>query len=114
MTKAVPFAGVLVVLAIGGWLFAQQSKTAGPTSSVVTQAESQALDVTAATNFSQAVPALQARYAQTGSYVGAQLPAESGVTLVTASSTSYCIQSNVAGTEMHEDGPGDSVQNGSC
>jgi hypothetical protein len=36
------------------------------------------------------------------------------VTLVTASSASYCIESNVGGTEMHKDGPGDSVQNGPC
>jgi hypothetical protein len=38
MIKALAFAGVLVVLAIGGWLSAQQSKTAGPTSSAVRQA----------------------------------------------------------------------------
>ena len=56
------------------------------------------------------MPALQAFYDENQTYVGATLPAGSGVTLVRAGSTSYCLQS---GTE-HEDGPGGAPQPGPC
>jgi len=106
--------GILIALAVGGWLFAEQSKNEGPTAPAVTQAEAQALVATASANFSQVVPALQGQYAQTGSYAGVQLPAGSGVTLVSASSTSYCLESNVNGSVVHEVGPGGSPATGPC
>lgn len=105
---------VLIAVAVGGWLFAIQSKNEGPTASAVTQAESQALVATASANFSQVVPVLQGQYAQTGSYVGTQLPPGSGVTLVSAASTSYCLETSLNGSVVHEDGPGGTPTAGPC
>ena len=114
MTRTISIVGILIALAIGGWLFAEQSKNEGPTAPAVTQAEGQALLATASANFSQVVPALQGQYAQTGSYAGAQVPPGAGVSLVSASSTSYCLESKVNGTVVHEVGPGGSPAAGPC
>ena len=114
MTRTISAVGILLALAIGGWLFAEQSKNEGPTASAVTQAETQAIVATASSNFSQVVPALQGQYAQTGSYAGAQLPAGSGVTLASATSTSYCLEANLNGSIVHEVGPGGSPAAGPC
>jgi hypothetical protein len=106
---------VLVSLLIGGYLFTQQSKTTGPTSDVVTQAETQAQQFTAATNFQPIVPLLDAAFQANGTYAGADLPLGSGVTLVRADATSYCIQSTGDPTAvMHEAGPNGTVQPGPC
>jgi len=106
---------VLVSLLIGGYLFTQQSKTTGPTSDVVTQAETQAQQFTAATNFQPIVPLLDAAFQANGTYAGADLPLGSGVTLVRADATSYCIQSSGDPTAvMHEAGPNGTVQPGPC
>ena len=91
-----------------------QSKREGPTAAAVTQAESQALVTAASANFSQVDQVLQADYAQAGTYVGAQLPAGSGVTLAQATDTSYCLQTNLSGTLVHEVGPGGSPVAGPC
>ena len=64
----------------------------------------------AATNFSQADAAMQAYFTQSGTYAGATLPLGTGVVLVRADATSYCLQ---AGNE-HEDGPGGQPQPGAC
>ena len=53
---------------------------------------------------------MQAFYTQSGTYAGATLPPGSGVVLVRADATSYCLQ---AGAE-HEDGPGGLPQPGGC
>ena len=63
-----------------------------------------------ATNFQGADTSMQAFYAQSGTYAGATLPPGSGVVLVRADATSYCLQ---AGDE-HENGPGGQVQPGGC
>jgi Tfp pilus assembly protein PilV len=105
---------VLLSLALVGGLMAMQSKTQGPTAAAVTQQESQALAAAAATTFSQVSQALQADYAQDGTYVGAQLPVGSGVTLAQATATSYCLETNLNGTIVHENGPGGSPAPGPC
>ena len=106
---------VLISLAVVGGLTAMQSKTQSPTAAVaVTQDESQALAIAASVNFSQVDQVLQADYAQTGTYVGAQLPPGSGVTLTQATGTSYCLETNLNGTLVHEDGPGGSPAAGPC
>jgi hypothetical protein len=106
---------VLVSLLIGGYLFTQQSKSTGPTSDVVTQAEAQAQQFTAATNFQPIVPLMDAAFQANGTYAGANLPVGSGVTLVRADATSYCIQSTGNPTAvMHDAGPNGTVQPGPC
>jgi hypothetical protein len=112
--RAVGAAGLLIALAIGAWLFALQSKNEGPTSPAVTQAETQALVASAGANFSQVTEALQGQLAQAGTYAGAELPAGSGVTLASASATSYCLETTISGTVVHEVGPGGSAAPGPC
>jgi ferric-dicitrate binding protein FerR (iron transport regulator) len=105
---------VLMSLAVLGWLFALQSRSEGPTSRAATQAEAQAVSAAALSDFSQAGEALQATFQQTGTYIGAQLPDGSGVTLASTTATSYCLEASINGTLMHEAGPGGSPATGSC
>ena len=105
---------VLLSLAVVGGLVAMQNKSQGPSAAAVTQDESQALAAAAATSFSQVDQVLQADYAQDGTYVGAQLPVGSGVTVAKATQTSYCLEMNVTGTLVHENGPGGSPSAGPC
>jgi len=114
VTRGVGLLLVLISLAVVGGLFAMQSKSQGPAAAALTQDESQALATAALANFSQVDQALQADYAQASTYVGAQLPLGSGVTLARATGTSYCLETNVNGTLMHEDGPGGSPAGGRC
>jgi hypothetical protein len=110
MTRSLGFPILIISLAIGGFLFVQQSKTVGPTSSVATQAETQAANDAAATNFAAAAPVLQAWFADNSTYAGVTLPPVYGITVVRADATSFCLQS---GTE-HEVGPGGQPQPGRC
>ena len=105
---------LLVALLVGGYLFMAQSKSSGPTSAAVTQAETQAEAFTAGTNFQAADQVLTAWYAENATYAGATMAPGSGVTLVRADATSYCLES-VAGTAVeHETGPGGQAQPGPC
>jgi hypothetical protein len=105
---------LLVVLALMGGLFAMQNKSDGPTAAAVTQQEAQATAASAATAFDQVTPVLQADYAQNGTYVGAELPLGSGVTLAQASATTYCLQTTLNGVVVHENGPGGVPADGLC
>ena len=91
-----------------------QSKTQGPAAAAVTHDESQALVTAASVNFSQVDQVLQADYAEAGTYVGAQVPLGSGVTVAQATATSYCLETNLNGTFVHEAGPGSSPVAGRC
>jgi hypothetical protein len=104
----------LISLAVVGGLFALQSKSQGPTAPAITHAESQALVAATSQTFAQVAEVLQADYAQAGTYVGARLPVGSGVTLVQATSTAYCLETNVSGTLVHEHGPGGTPGAGPC
>jgi hypothetical protein len=110
MARTIGLPSLLVVLVIGGYLYAKDVKTNGPTAPSVTQEINQAQTSVAATNFQAAGTALQAWYAQNGTYAGATLPPGSGVVLARADATSYCLQ---AGAE-HANGPGGPVQPGRC
>jgi hypothetical protein len=101
---------VLVVALFGLYLYTQDAKTNGPTSTSSQQAISQAQSSVAATSFSQAAAAMQASYAENGTYTGATLPAGSGVVLVSVDAYSYCLQSG----DEHENGPNGQPQSGSC
>ena len=77
---------------------------------MVTQADS----TVAGANFASATPALQAWFAENGTYVGATLPPGTGVVLVRADGTGYCLQADVGGTQEHEVGPQGAPQPGPC
>ena len=110
MTRLVGLPMLLIALAVGGYLYATNAKSNGPTSPPVQQAITQAQVNVAATNFQGADTAMQAFYAQNGTYAGGVLPPGTGVVLVRSDASSYCLQ---AGTE-HETGPGGQAQPGPC
>jgi len=103
---------LLVSLVIVGSLFIQQMRTGGPSAPAVTRAETHAQGAVAATNFQGMASTLQAWYASNGTFAGATLPAGSGVALVHADATSYCLETATA--TMHETGPSGTPQPGSC
>jgi hypothetical protein len=103
---------LVLTLAIGGYLFAQQAKTNGPASRTAEQAEAQATAAAAATSFDAALPTLQAWYADHGTYAGASLPPAYGVTVVRGDATSFCLQS--ADGQSHESGPNGAPTAGPC
>lgn len=104
----------LISLAIVGGLMAMQSKSQGPTSAAVNQAESQAVATAASAVFSPVDQVLQVAASQSGTYVGAELPVGSGVTLARATPTSYCLEANLSGTLVFENGPGGTPAVGHC
>jgi hypothetical protein len=103
---------LVLTLGIGGYLFSQQAKTEGPTSTVAQQAEAQAVVQGAGTSFQAAVPTLEAFYAENGTYAGASLPPSYGVSVVRANAASYCLQS--ADGQAHEVGPNGAPAAGPC
>lgn len=110
MSRLLGIPSLLVVLAVGGYLMTQQMGSSSTGTPPVQQAVVQASSAVAATNFSQADASMQAFLTQNGTYAGAVLPPGSGVVLVRADATSYCLQ---AGDE-HENGPGGAAQPGAC
>lgn len=112
MTRLLGIPGLLVVLAVGGYLMTKQMQSSGPTSPPVQQALTQASVNVAATNFQGADAAMQAFYAQNGTYAGAALPPGTGVVLVRSDASTYCLQTPAA--DQHEAGPGGAAQPGPC
>lgn len=106
MTRSLGLIVLLVSLAIGGFLFTRQS----PATPSLEQAQTQADAAAAATSFAAATPALQAWYADNGTYAGVSLPPAYGLTVVRADATSYCLQSG----DAHEDGPNGAPSPGPC
>jgi uncharacterized protein (UPF0333 family) len=98
MSRVLGIPAVLVVALVGIYLYTQDAKSNGPTSTAGQQA------------ITQAATAMQAYYTQSGTYAGATLPVGTGVTLARADAYSYCLQ---AGDE-HEDGPSGQPQPGPC
>jgi hypothetical protein len=106
MTRGLLLPLLIISLAVGGFLSVRESQSArqaGP-------AETQASEAAAATDFAAALPALQAWFADHGTYAGVTLPPAFAVTVVRADGASYCLQS---GSE-HLVGPGGSAQPGPC
>lgn len=110
MLRVLGIPAVLVVVLLGVYLALQDMQSNGPTSASGRQAITQAQSDVAATNLAQAAASMQAFYAENGTYVGATLPVGTGVVLVTAAPSSYCLQ---AGGE-HEVGPAGQLAPGAC
>lgn len=114
MSRSLGIVITLVSLLAGAFLFVQQSKTVGPASTTAAQAETQATAEGGAANFLQVQQVLQAYFTENGTYVGATLPPGSGVTLATATQSSYCLETTINGVVSHETGPGGSPAPGPC
>jgi hypothetical protein len=109
MVRVVAVPALLIAVFVGVYLSTQDAKSNVPTPGQQ-QAVAQAQSVGAGTDFAQVLPGLQAYYDQHQTYVGATLPAGSGVTLAQADATSYCLQD----ANEHEVGPGGTPQPGPC
>src|ERR1041385_5623657 len=92
MLRVIGIPAILITLFLGAYLSLKSLQSNGPTSASGQQEIAQAQSSTAGVNFSQAVPGLQAYFDQNHTYVGATLPPGTGVVLVSASTTSYCLQ----------------------
>ena len=110
MLRVLGIPALLVVVLLGAYLSLKNMQPDGPTSTVGRQAITQAQSEVAATNFAQASAAMQAFFTENATYVGATLPVGTGVVLVSAAPTTYCLQ---AGNE-HEVGPDGQPAPGPC
>jgi hypothetical protein len=110
MLRVVGIPALLVAVVAGIYLSAKSMQSNGSASASGQPAISQARSVASGTDFNQAETAMQAFYDQNATYAGAALPPGTGVVLVRADATSYCLQ---AGAE-HESGPGGQPRPGAC
>jgi hypothetical protein len=110
MVRVLGIPALLIAVFVGVYLSTHDMQSNGPTSTSEQQAVTQAQSATAGVDFNQVVAGLQAYYDQNQTYVGATLPAGSGVVLASADATSYCLQD---GSE-HEVGPSGTPQPGPC
>ena len=109
MGRSVGLISFLVAAAVVAFLWAKSAQETGPASPAAKQAEQQALQEASSINFQQAVPALEAWFAENGTYAGVTLPAAFGVAVMGADGSSYCLQATVAGQVEHLAGPGGST-----
>jgi hypothetical protein len=107
MTRTLSLVSLLVVLAVGGYLYASQAQTTVPAAQ---QAETQADAAAAATSFDTALPELQAWFADHGTYAGVTLAPVYNIVVVRADATSYCQQSG----DRHLAGPNGIAAPGPC
>jgi hypothetical protein len=114
MTRLFGLVAVLAAFAVGVYLYAAQTRDAGPTSPSVTSAEARAETTAAAANFAGVTASLQAWFAENGTYAGAALPPGSGVVLARADTSGYCLQTTAGTAVEHEAGPGGQPQPGPC
>ncbi|HEY7692462.1 MAG TPA: hypothetical protein VH816_08980 [Gaiellaceae bacterium] len=114
MTRAFGLIAILAALAIGAYLYAAQTRTEGPSAPAVTSAESRAESTAAEANFRGVAASLQAWFAENATYAGATLPPGSGVVLVRADQSGYCLQTTAGAAVEHEVGPGGQPQSGPC
>ena len=92
MLRVLSVPAILIALFLGAYLSMQQMKSSGQTAASGQQQIAQAQSAGAGVDFNQVVPGLQAYFDEHQTYVGATLRSGSGVTLVSADATSYCLQ----------------------
>lgn len=114
VSRTLGFAGLLVAIAIGAYLFAFQAKQQTLAASKPASAAENAAAVLDPARFQQAVTRLEAYRLQSGTYAGLRLPASSGVVLVRADSSSYCLQTKSGAKLRHQVGPGGALLPGAC
>jgi hypothetical protein len=114
MTRAFGLIAILAALGIGAYLYAAQTRSESPSAPAVTAAESRAESTAAEANFQGVGASLQAWFAENATYAGATLPPGSGVVLVRADQSGYCLQTVAGAVVEHEVGPGGQPQPGPC
>jgi hypothetical protein len=113
MMRTFSLVSLLVSLPIVAFLWTRSAQDEGLTTS--SGAPGDAAKVAAAFSLQQAVPALQAWFAETGTYAGVILPPSNGVTVVRADATSFCLQAGTGANLEHLQGPtGNAPVDGPC
>jgi len=105
--------GLLVVGAIVLFLSVKELQKNGPQSPAITNAIQRSQDVVAATNLRAAATELSVSFASNGTYAGAAIDV-AGVALVSADTTSYCVQTSPPAAVEHLTGPNGTPQPGTC
>ena len=111
---ALGLVSLLGALALVVSLVFLNAKQSGPTAAQSQRVEQQARGAAAAASFAQAAIELEAFHAQTGTYLGAQLPASFAATLIRADAGSYCVQAGAGAAAQHLTGPGGQPASGPC
>lgn len=114
MTRGLALVVTLVSLVVVGVLMMLQARSEGPAAPSTQTVEAQALATASTAEFAPVAQVLELDHSQTGTYAGAALPGGTGVTVVNASATGYCLQASLNGSVVHEDGPGGSPAAGPC
>jgi hypothetical protein len=110
--RSLSLVSLLVTLVVVAFLWTRSAQDTGLTSS---DTPSDAAKVAAAFSLQQAAPALQAWRSTTGTYAGASLPTASGVTVVRADATSFCLQAGTGPNVQHLAGAeGNAPVDGPC
>jgi hypothetical protein len=106
---------LIVALAAGVYLGSKQIRSLTPADPPVVEDTGQAQSAAVAANFTSADTQLQAWFASHRTYAGALLPDGSGVYLVRADSSGYCLQTDdgIAAVQ-HELGPNGTPLPGPC
>jgi hypothetical protein len=104
--RSVGLISFLIAAAVVAFLWAKSAQETGPASPAAEQAEKQVLQEASSINFQQALPTVEAWFAENGTYTGVALPPAYGVAVMRADGTSYCLQGTIAGRVEHLTGPG--------
>src|SRR4051812_5031612 len=116
MTRGLGLVSLLVSLVISGMLFSSQLKGGGSTPAAPdrNQLVQQAQAAAAAVNAGQADRELAAYQAENGTFAGAAVTDISGVTVVSAGATSYCLRIASNGAVLYDAGPGGTPSTNPC
>ena len=112
--RAIGVVSLVMSLVAGLYLAAAQMSTTGTGGPAAGKAKKDAAIVAATFAARQGESALDLYRRSTGTYAGASLDGVSGVQLVRADSTSYCLKMHVAGFDLYDRGPGGEVGTESC
>ena len=112
--RALGLVSIVVSLVAGLYLAAAQMSANGPGGGAGGKAKQDAAIVAATFAARQGESALDLYRRSTGTYAGASLEGVSGVQLLRADSTSYCLKMHVAGYDLYDRGPGGEVGPQSC
>jgi hypothetical protein len=107
--RALGVVSLVCSLVAGLYLAAAQMSSTGTAGPAGDKAKKDAAIVAATFAARQGEAALDLYRRTTGTYAGASLDGVSGVELLRADSTSYCLKMHVADYELYDQGPGGEV-----
>jgi len=112
--RAFGLLSIVVCLVAGLYLAAAQMSSTGTGSPAGNKEKQDAAVVAATFTAHQGEAVLEAYHQSTGSYAGASLAGVSGVQLLRADATSFCLKMHVAGYDLYDQGPGGEVGAQAC